>query len=111
MNGLQVHQPEDGFSGDLLIRTLASLAARPHQSMVIIIIVTTIKEQLVVKENSVIHVEVIWTSEGMRSALFSTMASILNMQFVMKVYMTICYRSHYICFLSFFLKYFFLKIY
>jgi hypothetical protein len=60
MNGLQVHQPEDGFSGDLLIRTLASLAARPHQSMVIIIIVTTIKEQLVVKENSVIHVEVIW---------------------------------------------------
>jgi hypothetical protein len=93
MNGLQVHQPEDGFSGDLLIRTLASLAARPHQSMVIIIIVTTIKEQLVVKENSVIHVEVIWTSEGMRSALFSTMASILNMQFVMKVYMTICYRA------------------
>lgn len=93
MNGLQVHQPEDGFSGDLLIRTLASLAARPHQSMVIIIIVTTIKEQLVVKENSVIHVEVIWTSEGIRSALFSTMASILNMQFVMKVYMTICYRS------------------
>lgn len=90
MNGLQVQQPEDGFSGDLLIRTLASLAARPHQSMVIIIIVTTIKEQLVVKENSVIHVEVIWTSEGMRSALFSTMASILNMQFVMKVYMTIC---------------------
>lgn len=72
MNGLQVHQPEDGFSGDLLIRTLASLAARPHQSMVIIIIVTTIKEQLVVKENSVIHVEVIWTSEGIRSALFST---------------------------------------
>jgi hypothetical protein len=93
MNGLQVQQPEDGFSGDLLIRTLASLAARPHQSMVIIIIVTTIKEQLVVKENSVIHVEVIWTSEGMRSALFSTMASILNMQFVMKVYMTICYRA------------------
>jgi hypothetical protein len=93
MNGLQVHQPEDGFSGDLLIRTLASLAARPHQSMVIIIIVTTIKEQLVVKENSVIHVEVIWTSEGIRSALFSTMASILNMQFVMKVYMTICYRA------------------
>lgn len=93
MNGLQVHQPEDGFSGDLLIRTLASLAARPHQSMVIIIIVTTIKEQLVVKENSVIHVEVIWTSEGIRSALFSTMASILNMQFVMKVYMTICYRQ------------------
>jgi len=106
MNGLQVHQPEDGFSGDLLIRTLASLAARPHQSMVIIIIVTTIKEQLVVKENSVIHVEVIWTSEGIRSALFSTMASILNMQFVMKVYMTICYRSHYICFLSFFLNIF-----
>lgn len=93
MNGLQVQQPEDGFSGDLLIRTLASLAARPHQSMVIIIIVTTIKEQLVVKENSVIHVEVIWTSEGIRSALFSTMASILNMQFVMKVYMTICYRA------------------
>lgn len=80
MNGLQVQQPEDGFSGDLLIRTLASLAARPHQSMVIIIIiiVTTIKEQLVVKENSVIHVEVIWTSEGIRSALFSTMASILT---------------------------------
>lgn len=49
MNGLQVQQPEDGFSGDLLIRTLASLAARPHQSMVTIIIVTTIKKQLVVK--------------------------------------------------------------
>jgi hypothetical protein len=79
--------------------------------MVIIIIVTTIKEQLVVKENGVIHVEVIWTSEGIRSALFSTMASILNMQFVMKVYMTIYYRIQYICFLSYFLKYFFLEIY
>jgi hypothetical protein len=95
----------------LVTCSLASLAARPHQSMVIIIIVTTIKEQLVVKENGVIHVEVIWTSEGIRLALFSTMASILNMQFVMKVYMTICYRIQYICFLSYFLKYFFLEIY
>jgi hypothetical protein len=95
----------------LVTCSLASLAARPHQSMVIIIIVTTIKEQLVVKENGVIHVEVIWTSEGIRSALFSTMASILNMQFVMKVYMTIYYRIQYICFLSYFLKYFFLEIY
>lgn len=100
MNGLQVQQPEDGFSGDLLIRTLASLVARPHQSMVIIIIETTIKEQLVVKENSVIHVEVIWTSEGIRSALFSTMASILTMQFVMKVYMTNCNSSYYIYFVG-----------
>ena len=102
MNGLQVQQPEDGFSGDLLIRTLASLAARPHQSMVIIIIETTIKEQLVVKENSVIHVEVIWTSEGIRSALFSTMASILTMQFVMKVYDNLLQKLLYLlCWLYF----------